>query len=185
MKRCAWVNDDQIYIDYHDNEWGKPLKDDLKLFELFILEGFQAGLSWITILKKRENFRRAFDGFNPHKILNYDQKKIDELKEDASIIRNRLKIEAAIKNAIAYFKVIEEFGSFSTYLWSFVNNETIINQYKLLKDVPTSTDESLAMSKDLKKRGFKFCGPTICYAFMEAAGLVNDHTEECFLFPKK
>lgn len=185
MNRCEWVNSNQIYIDYHDKEWGKPLKDDLKLFELFILEGFQAGLSWITILKKRENFRKAFDDFDPHKIAKYNQQKLDALQKDASIIRNRLKIAAAVKNAQAYFKVVNEFGSFQSYLWSFVNDKPIVNQYKSIKEVPTTSPESIAMSADLKKRGFKFCGPTICYAFMQAAGMVNDHTEKCFLFSNK
>jgi DNA-3-methyladenine glycosylase I len=179
--RCGWVQDkEKIYIDYHDNEWGIPLHDDRKLFEFLILDGMQAGLSWITILKKRENFRRAFDNFDAKKIVKYDAKKINELLSDKGIIRNKLKINSVIENAKAYLKLKEEFGSFDEYLWNFVGGKPIINTWKTIKEVPAETDESRKMSKDLKKRGFKFVGPTICYAFMQAAGMVNDHTTDCF-----
>ncbi|MDF0728098.1 DNA-3-methyladenine glycosylase I [Cytobacillus sp. S13-E01] len=179
MNRCGWVNEDPLYIEYHDNEWGVPVYDDRLLFEFINLEGAQAGLSWYTILKKRENYKIAFDDFDPEKIITYDQNKIEELLNNPGIVRNKLKINAVITNAHAYFKIVEEFGSFSNYIWSFVNNEPIKNHFKELKDVPTSTEISDRLSKDLKKRGFKFIGTTICYAFMQAVGMVNDHLITC------
>lgn len=180
-KICRWVGKDQIYLDYHNNEWGKPIFDDRLLFEFLILDTFQAGLSWITILKKRENFRKAFDQFDALKIASYDEAKFDSLMNDAGIIRNRLKIKAAIGNAHSYLEIMNEEGGFSKYIWSFVGGKPIVNKWKSLSEVPVSTPESDALSKDLKKRGFKFVGTTICYAFMQAAGLVNDHTTDCYL----
>ncbi len=180
-KRCAWVREDPLYIEYHDREWGVPIfKDDRLLFEFLILEGMQAGLSWITILKKRDNYRKCFDNFNAKKIAQYDKRKISELMRNEGIIRNRLKIESVISNAIAYLEVKKEFSSFSKYIWSFLDNKPIENRWRELKSVPSSTDISDKLSKDLKKRGFKFVGSTICYAFMQAIGLVNDHTTDCF-----
>lgn len=184
QKICEWVGHQDIYRDYHNNEWGKPVYDDQKLFEFIILDGFQAGLSWITILKKRENFRTAFDGFNPAIIAKYNEEKVQALMQNKGIVRNQLKIRAAITNAQAYFKIKDEFGSFSEYLWQFVGGKPKINHWKTMQDVPVSTPESDAMSKDLKSRGFKFVGTTICYAFMQAAGLVNDHTTDCYLHDK-
>jgi len=181
---CAWVGKDPIYIEYHNTEWGKPIYDDQLLFEFLILDTFQAGLSWITILKKRENFREAFDHFDAKKIVDYDDNKFDELMANAGIIRNKLKIKAAIGNAKGYLEIIDEIGSFSEYIWSFVGGKPIVNNWKEQKQVPVSTKESDAMSKDLKKRGFKFVGSTICYAFMQAAGMVNDHSVDCFLHKK-
>lgn len=178
-KRCAWVNADPLYISYHDEEWGKPLYDDQKLFEFLLLESFQAGLSWITILKKRENFRKAFDQFDPVKIANYDEDKFDELMQNEGIIRNRLKIKAAISNARCYLAICKEEGSFSKYIWSFVGGKPIVNKWKSIKEVPATSKESDEMSKALKKRGFKFVGSTICYANMQATGMVNDHTTDC------
>lgn len=182
--RCAWVNNDPLYIDYHDNEWGRPVYDDQLLFEFLILEGFQAGLSWITILKKRERFRKVFNNFDPHKIVRYTDKKFDRLMADPGIIRNRLKIKAAITNAQAYFELLNTEESFSDYLWSFVDHKPIINHWPSLKKVPATTALSDALAKDLKARGFKFVGSTICYAFMQAVGMVNDHTQDCFLAKK-
>ncbi len=179
--RCGWAKK-PLEIEYHDKEWGVPVHDDRKLFEFLILDAFQAGLSWSTILTKRENFRKAFDYFDYQKIAQYDQKKIDTLLQDAGIIRNKLKINAAISNANAFLKVQEEFGTFDRYIWSFTNGKTITNQWKEMKDVPATSKESDAMSKDLKKRGFKFVGSTICYAFMQAAGMVNDHLVSCFRY---
>lgn len=181
-QRCHWVNDDQIYIDYHDHEWGVPLYDDDKLFEFLILEGFQAGLSWITILKKRDNFRKAFDNFKALKIVKYDEQKVEELLQDAGIIRNRLKIQSTILNAQLFLKVQREFGSFSAYIWQFTNNQVIVNQWVSPSQIPVSTPVSDAMSRDLKKRGFKFIGTTICYAFMQATGMVNDHLVNCMSY---
>jgi DNA-3-methyladenine glycosylase I len=169
-------------IAYHDNEWGSPLHDDRRLFELLILEGAQAGLSWMTILKKRENFRKALDGFDPLCISHYGEEKIRELLQDKGIIRNRLKINAAIANARSFLDVQEEFGSFDVYIWQFVNHEPIRNRWKTLADIPARTKASESMSKDLKNRGFRFVGPTICYAFMQATGMVNDHTIDCFCY---
>ncbi|WP_174731885.1 DNA-3-methyladenine glycosylase I [Mesobacillus harenae] len=183
--RCGWVNSDPLYIDYHDQEWGVPIYDDRLLFEFLNLEGAQAGLSWYTILKKRENYRLAFDQFDAEKIVKYDDQKIAELLINEGIVRNRLKINAVISNAAAYLRTIEEFGSFSTYIWSFVNGKPILNEYVSLTDVPATTPISDKLSKDLKKRGFKFVGPTICYAFMQAVGMVNDHLVSCYCYHKK
>lgn len=182
--RCFWVNGDQLYIDYHDNEWGKPVYDDETLFEFLLLESFQAGLSWITILKKRENFREAFDNFDYKKIANYDQKKFDELIVNAGIIRNKLKVKTAITNAQLFMEVQKEFGSFSTYIWSFVDGKPIVNKFTSRAQVLATTEISDTISKALKKRGFKFVGSTIVYAFMQATGMVNDHTTDCFCYSK-
>ena len=180
--RCGWSTGDPLYIKYHDEEWGTPLHDDRKLFEMLILEGFQAGLSWITILRKRENFREAFDNFDAKKIAAYDKRKINSLLKDEGIVRNRLKIEAARTNAKAFLRIQKEFGSFNKYIWQFVNNKPIKNKFKSLKDIPPKTQISDNMSRDLKKRGFKFVGSTICYAFMQATGMVNDHITECWKY---
>lgn len=180
--RCAWVNSDPLYINYHDNEWGVPIYDDRLLFEFLILEGAQAGLSWITILKKRDNYRQSFDNFNAKKIAKYDQNKCNELMNNTGIVRNKLKINAAIVNAQAYLSVQKEWGSFSKYIWHFVDDKPIMNHWKTAKSLPTSSKISDALSKDLKKRGFKFVGTTICYAFMQAVGMVNDHTIDCFCY---
>jgi DNA-3-methyladenine glycosylase I len=181
-KRCEWVPDDPLYRDYHDTEWGVPVHDDRKLFESLVLDGMQAGLSWSTILKKRENFRKAFDDFDPRKVAGYDQKKIQSLLEDEGIIRNRRKIEASIQNAKAFLVVQKEFGSFDTYIWQFVGGKPKVNSWKILQEIPTKTPESDALSKDLIDRGFKFVGSTICYALMQAVGMVNDHTVDCFRY---
>jgi DNA-3-methyladenine glycosylase I len=180
--RCPWAGNDPIYIKYHDNEWGVPLHDDRKLFEFLLLDGFQAGLSWITILKKRTNFRNALDHFDARKIAVYDNRKIEQLLANKGIIRNRLKIEAAVQNARSYLGVFEEFGSFDEYIWQFTGGKTIRNTWKTIGQVPAWTRESKAMSSDLQQRGFKFVGPTICYAFMQAAGMVNDHLVDCFRY---
>ena len=177
--RCAWCEKDDLYRNYHDNVWGKPVYDDGTIFEFLILETFQAGLSWYTVLAKRENFRKAFDNFDLIKIANYSEEKMAELAEDAGIIRNKLKIKATVTNAQAYIKVQEEFGSFSKYIWGFVEGKPIDNQPQTLKDVPATTPISDALSKDLKKRGFKFVGSTVMYAHMQATGMVNDHILEC------
>ncbi len=179
-KRCAWCEKDDLYRDYHDNEWGKPVYDDDSLFEFLILETFQAGLSWYTILAKRENFRKAFDNFDYKKIVKYDDAKVEELLQNEGIIRNKLKVRATISNAIAFMEVQKEFGSFSKYIWNFVDGKPIDNKPKTLKDVPATTPLSDAISKDLKKRGFKFVGSTVMYAHMQATGMVNDHVEDCF-----
>ena len=181
-KRCFWVSDDPLYIEYHDNEWGVPVYDDDKLFEFLILETFQAGLSWITILKKRENFRKVFDNFDYKKIAKYSEGKYEELLKDAGIIRNKLKIKATITNAQLFMKVQEEFGSFSKYIWDFTNGKPIINKFEKREEVPATTELSDAISKDLKKRGFKFVGSTVIYAHMQATGMVNDHTTDCFRY---
>ena len=180
MKRCAWVTDKPLYIDYHDHEWARPIYDDLRLFEFLILEGAQAGLSWLTVLRKRENYRASFDNFVPEKIAKYQQSRIENLLSNPGIIRNRLKVESAVINAKAYLKVKSELGSFSDYIWSFVNHTPMINHWKNSQQVPTKTSISDNLSRDLKKRGFKFVGSTICYAFMQAVGMVNDHTIDCF-----
>ncbi len=180
--RCPWPTDDLLMIKYHDKEWGVPVHDDRKIFEFLILEGMQAGLSWSTILHKRENFRKAFDKFDVEKVAGYDGRKIRSLLSDAGIIRNRLKLEAAVNNARLFIKVQEEFGSFDKYVWRFVGGKPIVNTRKTLKQLPASTKESDAMSKDLKERGFKFVGTTICYAHMQAAGMVNDHMMNCFRY---
>lgn len=180
--RCAWVGNEKIYIAYHDLEWGFPLHDDRKLFEFLILEGAQAGLSWITILKKRENYKKAFDNFDPEKIAVYDEKKFKALLEDTGIIKNKLKIGATTQNAEAYLAVVKEFGSFDKYIWSFVGGSPIKNTWPTSGAYPTKSTESEAMSRDLLKRGFKFVGPIICYAFMQAVGMINDHEPQCFQY---
>jgi len=178
--RCGWSLKDELYKKYHDEEWGIPLYDESKLFEMICLEGAQAGLSWYTILKKRENYRKAFDNFDAKKIAKYNQGKVEKLMQNEGIIRNRLKINAFIGNAKAFLGVQKEFGSFSDYIWRFVNGKPKVNNVKSLKDIPVKTVESDAMSKDLIKRGFKFTGSTICYAFMQAVGMVDDHVNECW-----
>ena len=178
--RCGWVFDDPLYLEYHDNEWGVPVHDDRLLFEFLILEGAQAGLSWITILKKRNNYRKAFDNFNPSKISKYDPKKINSLLLNPGIIRNRLKIESAIKNAKAFLEIKKKFKSFDVFIWQFVNYKPIINCWKNDRKVPTTSPEAQKMSSSLKKWGFSFVGPTICYSFMQAVGMVNDHITSCF-----
>jgi DNA-3-methyladenine glycosylase I len=178
--RCGWAGSDPLYIAYHDEEWGTPLRDDRALYEMLMLEGFQAGLSWITILRKRENFRRAFDGFEPAKIAVYDRRKVEALLADAGIVRNRAKIEGAIGSARAYLEIMAEPGGFRDYVWQFVNGEPIVNHWRSMSEVPAETPEARAMSKALKGRGFKFVGPTICYAFMQATGMVDDHILGCF-----
>lgn len=180
LTRCAWCGTDPLYQKYHDEEWGVPVYEDQKLFEFLILETFQAGLSWITILRKRENFRLAFDDFNYKKIALYPEDKIQELLLDSGIIRNQLKIRAAVSNAVAFMKIQEEFGSFSDYIWHFTEGKPIVNNPKTLKEVPATTPLSDAISKDLKKRGFKFVGSTVVYAHMQATGMVNDHVEDCW-----
>ena len=180
IKDCEWTGKNPLMVEYHDKEWGVPLHDDRKLFEFIILETFQAGLSWITILNKRENFRKAFDHFDYKKIAHYSEDKIQELLLDAGIIRNKLKVYSAVSNAQAFIKVQEEFGSFSKYIWGFVNGKPIDNNRKSLKEVPATTPLSDAISKDLKKRGFKFVGSTVVYAHMQATGMVNDHVEDCW-----
>ena len=178
--RCAWAGDDPLYVAYHDREWGVPLHDDARLFELLTLEGAQAGLAWITILRKREGYRAAFDGFNPERVARYTRRKVESLLRDPGIVRNRAKVEGTVQNARAFAKLVDEVGSFDRHLWSFVGGRPLQNRRTSMKQVPAETEESRAMSKDLKKRGFTFVGPTICYAFMQAAGLVNDHVTSCF-----
>jgi len=177
---CPWPSDDPLMIEYHDREWGVQLHDDLKLFEFLVLEGVQAGLSWRTVLHKRENYRKAFDGFDPEKIARYNKRKVESLLNNAGIIRNRLKVEASIKNAKAFLKTAEEFGSFDTYIWRFTDGKQVVNRWKTLKQLPASTAISDAMSKDLKARGFSFVGTTIMYAHMQATGMVNDHLVTCW-----
>ena len=178
--RCSWVNDDPLYIRYHDEEWGVPVYDDKVLFEFVILEGMQAGLNWLTILKKRENYRKCLDKFNAKKIAQYDEEKIQALLNNEGIIRNKLKVNAIVSNAKAFLTVQKEWGSFSDYIWHFVEGEPIVNHWRNLSKVPATTALSDAISKDLKKRGFKFMGSTICYAFMQAVGMVDDHAADCF-----
>jgi DNA-3-methyladenine glycosylase I len=178
-KDCTWPSKNPLMIEYHDKEWGVPLHDDRKLFEFIILDAFQAGLSWNTIINKRKNFEKAFDNFDVKKISKYNEKKFDSLMNDAGIIRNRLKIQSTITNAKAFLRVQKEFGTFDKYIWQFTGGKTIVNKWKTLKEMPAKTKESDAMSKDLLKRGFKFVGSTICYAFMQAAGMVNDHIITC------
>lgn len=180
-KRCAWCEKTDLYKHYHDNEWGKPVYDDATLFEFLILETFQAGLSWYTVLVKRVNFRKAFDGFDVQKVAKFTDAKLQVLAEDTGIIRNKLKIKAAVTNAQAFIKVQEEFGSFSKYIWGFVDGKPIDNKPKTLKDVQATTEISDKLSKDLKKRGFKFVGSTVVYAHMQATGMVNDHVEDCWV----
>lgn len=180
--RCTWCGDDPLYMAYHDEEWGVPIHDDRLLFEFLLLEGAQAGLSWITILKKRENYRKAFDAFDYNKIADYSEQDILRLLEDTGIVRNRLKVKSAVKNAQAVIKIQSEFGSLNTYLWGFVAGNTIQNKWETLADIPVTTEISDKMSKDLKKRGLNFVGPTICYSLMQAVGMVNDHTTDCFRY---
>ncbi|WP_026776783.1 DNA-3-methyladenine glycosylase I [Polaribacter sp. Hel_I_88] len=182
-QRCFWVTDSKLYQEYHDQEWGEPVYDDKILFEFLILETFQAGVSWITILNKRENFRKAFDNFDYQKIAKYPESKFNELMQNAGIIRNKLKIRSAITNAQLFIEIQKEFGSFSKFLWSYVDNTPIINQFKSREEVPATSKISDKLSKDLKKRGFKFTGSTIMYAYMQAVGMVNDHTKQCFKYP--
>jgi len=181
-KKCSWCGTDPTYASYHDEEWGVPVRDDDKMFEFLILETFQAGLSWITILKKRDNFRAAFDNFNYKKIANYSEKKYESLMQDAGIVRNKLKIRATISNAKAYMEIQKEFGSFTKYIWGFTDGKVIKNKFKTMSDVPAKTALSDRISKDLKKRGFKFVGSTVMYAHMQATGMVNDHTTDCFRY---
>ena len=182
-QRCFWVTDSKLYQDYHDKEWGEPVYDDETLFEFLILETFQAGVSWITILNKRENFRKAFDNFDYQKIAKYQEHKFNELMQNAGIIRNKLKIRSAITNAQLFMEIQKEFGSFSKFMWSYVDNKPIINTFKSREEVPATSKISDKLSKDLKKRGFKFTGSTIMYAYMQAVGMVNDHTTDCFKYP--
>jgi len=181
-KRCDWCGVEPIYVDYHDKEWGVPVHDDRMHFEMIILDGAQAGLSWITILKRREGYREAFDNFDVTKVSKYSEKKIEKLLTNPGIIRNRLKVNSAVKNAKAFLDIKKEFGSFDKYIWQFVNHKSIQNKWKKISEVPAKTTESDAMSKDLKKRGFSFVGSTICYAYMQAAGMVNDHVEDYFRY---
>ncbi len=181
-KRCAWVTDEPLYIAYHDEEWGVPSFDDAHLFEMLILEGAQAGLNWLTVLKKRENYRQAYAGFVAEKMARFGPKKINQLLQDPGIIRNRLKVNAAVSNARAYLKVLEAYPSFGNYIWQFVEGEPIVNHWRSIEQVPVTTPVAETMSRDLKQRGFKFVGPTICYAYMQAVGMVNDHTRDCFRY---
>jgi DNA-3-methyladenine glycosylase I len=181
-ERCPWPGEDRLSIIYHDEEWGVPVHDETKLFEFLVLDAAQAGLSWRTILHKRENYREAFDGFDPEKIARYDARRVERLLKNEGIVRNRLKIESAIANARAFLELKRESGSFDAHLWSFVGGKTKQNAWKRLQEIPAQTSESLAMSKDLSRRGFRFVGPTICYAFMQAAGLVNDHLIDCYRY---
>ncbi len=184
-KRCGWVPEDNaLYANYHDNEWGVPVHEDRKHFEFLILEGAQAGLSWLTILKRREGYAQAFANFDPKKVAHFDEKKVEELMQNSGIIRNRLKIESAINNAKRFLEVQKEFGSFDSYVWGFVGGKPIQNQWKSHKEIPAVNDAAKLLSRDLKKRGFKFVGPTIIYAHMQAIGMVNDHTVDCFRYKK-
>lgn len=182
IKRCDWVGNDPLYMKYHDSEWGIPVYNDKKLFEFLVLETFQAGLSWLTILKRRENFRKAFENFNYKKIAEFNDKKYKILLQNEGIIRNKLKIKATISNAKEFIKVQDEFGTFSKYIWGFIDNKPIINKFKTIDEIPAKTELSEKISKDLKKRGFKFVGPTVIYAHMQATGMVNDHTIDCFRY---
>lgn len=182
LNRCSWAGSDPLYVAYHDQEWGVPVHDDHLLFEFLILEGMQAGLSWAIILKKRDNFRRAFDGFDPQRVAQYGDEKVAALLADPGIVRNRLKISAAIRNARSFLEIQSEYGSFDAYIWQFVGGKPKINAWRNLTEIPASTPQSDAMSKDLARRGFKFVGSTICYAFMQAVGLVNDHTVDCYRY---
>ena len=179
--RCAWCTSETIYIDYHDNEWGRPVHDDQKLFEFLVLESFQAGLSWITILKKRENFRKAFAGFDVKKVAKFDEKKVEALMQDEGIIRNRLKVHAAINNAKLFMAIQKEFGSFDKYIWDFVGGKPVVNKLKSTKDLMPTSDISKAITKDLTKRGFKFVVGTIMYSYMQAVGMVDDHVADCWV----
>jgi len=181
-RRCEWVGSDPLYTDYHDHEWGVPVHEDRRLFEMLILEGAQAGLSWITILKKREAYRQAFENFDPRKVSEFSEARVRQLLKNSGIIRNRLKIQATVQNAQAFLRVADEFKSFDQYIWQFVGHRPIQNHWKRQQDIPAQTPESDAMTKDLKKRGFKFVGSTICYAFMQSVGMVNDHILDCFRY---
>lgn len=185
--RCGWSEkgNDPLYVRYHDEEWGRPVHDDNKLFEFLILESFQAGLSWLTVLRKRENFRKAFAGFDPVKVSKFNKGKIEKLLQDAGIIRNRLKVEAAVNNAKRFLEIQKEFGSFDKYVWQFTNGKTIVNRHKDMSTIPPKTEISDAMSEDMGKHGFKFRGSTICYAFMQAVGIVDDHVDDCWRKSKK
>lgn len=182
MKRCPWCEGNELYIRYHDREWGVPVMDDNKQFEFLVLESAQAGLSWLTVLKKRENYRQAYDNFNPDKVSRYSEKKLAKLLSDPGIIRNRKKIEASVNNARLFLDIQKEFGTFSGYIWGFTGNEPVVNSWKSLSDVPANTELSDTISKDLKKRGFKFLGSTIIYAHLQATGIVNDHLVDCFRY---
>ena len=179
LKRCPWPGTDPLYLAYHDDEWGVPERDDRALYEKLVLDGFQAGLSWITILRKREAFRRAFAGFAPEKVARFPSKKVAALMQDEGIVRNRMKIEGAIASARAWLQMMEQGAGFAAYLWGFVDGKPIVNRYRAMAEIPAETELSRAISKDLKSRGFKFCGPTIVYAFMQATGMVNDHLTSC------
>ena len=181
-KRCPWSGNDPLYIQYHDTQWGVAVHDDQELFELLVLEGAQAGLSWLTILRKRKNYQSAFDNFDPEIVARYDNQKIEKLLKDKGLVRNRLKILSVITNAGEFLKLRDQFGSFDRYIWQFTDNETIVNSWIKPEDIPSETPESLSMSNDLKKRGFKFVGPVICYSFMQAIGMVNDHLIDCFRY---
>jgi len=182
VMRCEWPEGSELMIDYHDTEWGTPLHDDGKLFEFLVLDCFQAGLSWEIVLKKRESFRSAFDDFSPERISKYSQRKIQSLLKDPGIIRNRLKVESTVSNAMMFLEIQQEFGSFDSYIWRFTEGKTIVNSWNRLSEIPANTPVSDTMSRELKKRGFKFVGSTICYAFMQAAGMVNDHVVDCFRY---
>ena len=180
MTRCPWAGSDPLYLRYHDEEWGVPVHDDRHFFEMLVLEGAQAGLAWITILRKREGYRDAFDGFDPAAVARYDDRRVEALLANPAIVRNRLKVQSAVGNARAFLRVQDEHGSFDRYVWRFVDGRPRQNRWRTMADVPAETAESRAMSRDLKRRGFRFVGPTICYAFMQATGLVNDHLVDCF-----
>lgn len=182
IARCDWTGADPLMVAYHDEEWGVPVRDDRKLFEFLVLEGMQAGLSWMTILRKRENFRSAFDGFDPQLVARYDEQKVLELLANPGIIRNRLKIEATIRNAKAFLDIQDEFGSFSEYMWGFTGGKPMVNSWSTLSEIPAQTPEAVILSKDLIRRGFRFVGPTIIYAHMQAVGMVNDHVVDCFRY---
>lgn len=182
MNRCAWCEKEDIYIEYHDKEWGVPVFDDRKQFEFIVLESAQAGLSWLTILKRRENYRKAYDNYDPEKVAQYDDLKIEELMNNVGIIRNRRKIEASINNAKIFLEIQKEFGSFSNYIWAFVDNKSIVNKHESISEVPATTELSDKVSKELKKRGFKFMGSTIVYAHLQAVGIINDHITTCFRY---
>ena len=181
-KRCGWCGDDELYVDYHDREWGVPTHDDQKLFEMLILEGAQAGLAWITILRKREGYRKAFAGFDPKKVARFNDAKVARILENPGVVRNRLKVTSAVTNARAFLAIQKEFGSFDAYIWGFVGGKPRVNRFRSLADVPAETEQAEAMSRDMKKRGLKFVGPTICYALMQSIGMVNDHTTGCFRY---
>jgi DNA-3-methyladenine glycosylase I len=184
VERCSWCLSDPLYLDYHDHEWGVPERDDQRLFAKLVLDGAQAGLSWLTILRKRDGYYRAFDGFDPRRMATYDESRIAQLLDDPGIVRNRLKVAAAVGNARAYLDLLDKGESFSEFLWQFVRGRTIQNEWRDLKEIPAETGESRVMSKALKQRGFRFVGPTICYAFMQAVGMVNDHLVSCFCHEK-